>query len=311
MRVLKGVITLVALSFLYHEIFVRHNAFALLKEYRTTIQNIYPSLIIVALLMPINWLLESLKWKGLVSKSNLITTGQAARGVLMGVTLGLFTPNGVGEFAGRMWVVRTRYRQQAVSSSIVGSLSQLCITITIGGALIVFYASQLVADKWLITARVLAILTVIVGFLAYYKMPEIASKLVTRFKFLDRFEKFKTSITSFSKKALTKAYLFSLLRYAVFCTQLAILMFTVGGMNQSQLPMLIGLIPVYYYIQTIIPTVALSEIGVRGLILLFLFSGVLVESEVILISFLIWIINLIIPGLVGMYFLIRTRFLRK
>ncbi|MFT5512696.1 MAG: hypothetical protein ACI8SE_001094 [Bacteroidia bacterium] len=311
LRILKWVITVVALSFLYYEIFVHHNAFALFKEYQTTIRTVYPSLIIVALLMPINWLLESLKWRGLLTKTSDISVGQSIRGVLMGVTLGLFTPNGVGEFAGRMWVVQKRFRQQAVSSSIVGSMAQLCITITVGGALIVFYASQFVAKEWIVAARILAVLTVVIGLISYYKMPEIANKFVSRFKFFNRFEKFKESITSFTKKALTKAYVFSFLRYIVFCTQLAILLFAIGGMTPAQLPMLLGLIPVYYYIQTIIPTVALSEIGVRGLILLFLFSGFLVESEVILISFLIWIINLIIPGLIGMYFLIRTRFLGK
>ncbi len=44
------------------------------------------------------------------------------------------------------------------------------------------------------------------------------------------------------------------------------------------------------------------------MILLFLFSNILVDSDVIVVSFVIWIINLIIPGLFGLFFLAQTSF---
>ena len=261
--------------------------------------------------MPVNWLVESVKWRNLLSHTTELSTKTALKGVLMGVSLGLFTPNGVGEFAGRMWVVRNRFREQAVSSSIVGSLSQLCITITIGGALIVFFASQLIAQEWLLVAQLLALGTVVIGFVTYYKMPEIAGAVLSRINVFKRFSKFKDSMASFSKHALTEAYMLSLLRYLVFCAQLAILLVAVGDLDPLQAWKVIGLIPVYYYIQTLIPTIALSEIGVRGLILLFLLSDLMMESELILVSFLIWFVNLIIPGMVGLFFMVRTRFVKQ
>ena len=309
--IIKWLVALIALGFLYYEIFVRHQAVSLFNEYKHTVIQIWPSLLMVLLLMPLNWFIESLKWRRLLLNTTKISKYNAVKGVLMGVSLGLFTPNGVGEFAGRIWVVEKKYREQAVSSSIVGSLSQLCITITIGGALIVFFASQLIAKDWLLTAQILAGLTVLFGFYAYYKMPEIAGALLTRIKVFNRFGKFRDSMASFSKKALTKAYLSSLLRYVVFCTQLGVLIITVGGLSSKEAMLVVGLIPVYYYIQTIVPTVALSEIGVRGLIMLFLFSSILLESEVILISFIIWIVNLIVPGLIGLVFLAQNKFRNK
>jgi len=310
-RIVKWFVALLALSFLYYEIFVKHQALLLFKDYRQTVIEIWPSLLLVGLLMPLNWLIESLKWRRLLKSTTKISVYHSIKGVLMGVSLGLFTPNGVGEFAGRMWVVNKVYREQAVSSSIVGSLSQLCITITIGGALIVFFASQWIAETWLLTAQILATLTVLIGFYAYYKMPEIAGGVLSRIKVFSRFDKFRQSMMSFTKGALTSAYLSSLLRYAVFCSQLGILIVAVGDLTTGETLMVLGLIPVYYYIQTLVPTIALSEIGVRGLIMLFLFSSVLVESEVILISFLIWMINLIVPGVIGLIFLANNKFRNK
>lgn len=97
----------------------------------------------------------------------------------------------------------------------------------------------------------------------------------------------------------------------MFCSQLGILIYAIGEFEMYEVIGLVSLIPVYYYVQTIIPTVALSEIGVRGMIMMFLFSGVLMESEVLLISFLIWVINLIIPGLIGLLFLAKTKFVKQ
>jgi hypothetical protein len=309
-RVLKWLIAIVALAFLIYEIFVKHDAVALFSEYRETIKSTYPYLLIVLLLMPLNWFIEAAKWRKLLNDGNAISWLKAYKGVLMGISVGLFTPNGVGEFAGRMWVVGKDEREKAVSSSIVGSIAQLSITITIGGAFVVFFTSQILAAEWLLTAQVLATITIGIGLMAYYKMPQIAAALLSKFKFFNRFEKFKQSIQSVSTKALTEAYGFSLIRYIVFCTQLGILIYVIGGL-ENQVLLIMALVPVYYYIQTLIPTIALGEIGVRGFILLILFKDLLIESDVILISFLIWVINIIIPGLIGILFLSKIKMERR
>lgn len=296
--------------FLYYEIFVRHDAVALLKSYQSIFTSKFPSFLLVLLLMPVNWLLETIKWTRLFGNVNVLKPIKAFKGVLMGVALGLFTPNGVGEFGGRIWVVNKEHREQAISSSITGSLAQLCITITVGGGFVVFFISQFVASQWLLTAQVLGGFTIVFGVIAFYKMPRIVTSLLKRFPYFQRFDKFQSAMISYDRRALTEAYMWSLLRYVVFCTQLAILLITVGSVDHQYIVGLVCLIPVYYYIQTIVPTVALSEIGVRGMILLFLFSNILVDSDVIVVSFVIWIINLIIPGLFGLFFLAQTKFIK-
>src|SRR5688572_15786848 len=55
-------------------------------------------LLLVVLLLPVNWFLETAKWKKLVSVSEPITWKEAWSAVLAGLAIGSATPNRVGEF---------------------------------------------------------------------------------------------------------------------------------------------------------------------------------------------------------------------
>ncbi|MAJ89900.1 MAG: hypothetical protein CMD08_01295, partial [Flavobacteriales bacterium] len=63
---------------------------------------------------------------------------------------------------------------------------------------------------------------------------------------------------------------------------------------------------------SIIPTIAITEIGVRGSVALFFFG--LVSNNVVGIlsaTFVMWIINLVFPALIGMIFIFSLKFFRK
>ncbi|MBE9468956.1 MAG: hypothetical protein IMY72_11655, partial [Bacteroidetes bacterium] len=51
---------------------------------------------------------------------------------MSGVTVSIFTPNRVGEFGGRIFVLKRKNRVSAIFATIVGSFSQLIITIVVG-----------------------------------------------------------------------------------------------------------------------------------------------------------------------------------
>ena len=304
---MKWALAVLAISFLAYEMFIKRDAVSLLRSYRDIITHNMDVLLLVIALMPLNWLIDAVKWKWLLKPYAKLSVASAFRGVFMGITVGLFTPNGVGEFMGRLWVVSEDKREQAASTSIVGSMAQLAITITIGGACLVFYIGDFILPRYVIVNQVLAVATVVLGFFLYFKLPAIASGVLTRLPFLQRFSAFIASFKDFDLRSLGGAYVFAFLRYIVFCTQLALLLFALGELTLAGHWSLLFLIPVYYYVQALVPTVALSEIGVRGMILSFLFSPFLFESDVILVSFLIWVINLIIPGLIGLFFLLKAK----
>jgi len=59
-------------------------------------------LIFVIVLMPVNWFLESLKWKKLMKSFLNISIKDAIKAVLVGVSFGVVTPARLGEYGGRV-----------------------------------------------------------------------------------------------------------------------------------------------------------------------------------------------------------------
>ena len=80
------------------------------------------------------------------------------------------------------------------------------------------------------------------------------------------------------------------------------------------------IIAVTFFVMTIIPTIAITELGIRGSVSLFLigiyFGGPesvpqSITLGIIAASTSLWIINLTIPALIGAIFVLNLKFFRK
>ena len=89
----------------------------------------YFTIIVVIFMMFINWFLEALKWKFLINKIEEISLMTSIRAVFSGITVSTFTPNRIGEYAGRVFCLEKGDRIKAVLITIIGSMSQLFNTI--------------------------------------------------------------------------------------------------------------------------------------------------------------------------------------
>ena len=87
---------------------------------------------LVVLMMLLNWFLESLKWRFLISKIERVTIKRSVRAIFSGITVSAFTPNRVGEYAGRVFCLDKGDRIQAVLITVIGSMAQLITTIVFG-----------------------------------------------------------------------------------------------------------------------------------------------------------------------------------
>ena len=96
----------------------------------------------------------------------------------------------------------------------------------------------------------------------------------------------------------------------VFTTQFFILL-QVFGVDVSYIDAII-LATVMLFVISVIPTIAITEIGVRGSVALFLFGLVSANTVGILSStFVMWTINLLLPALIGTIFIFTLNFFRK
>ena len=144
----------------------------------------------VVALPPPNLALEALKWHELTRSFTKISFWRKFKAVLAGNTIGIFTPNRVGEYGGRLLFVEEGQGWKAVISTVVGSMAQLLVLLSaglLGG--IYFYNRFLEPQPYLVPvalslgASFLALL-----FFAYFNI-DMAVVLAKRIPFLQRFKK--------------------------------------------------------------------------------------------------------------------------
>ena len=96
---------------------------------RTILEKGLSLLLLVVAMMFVNWGLEARKWQLLVSPLEKVPFMRAFSAILSGVTLSVNTPNRIGEYGGRILYLENRNKLKAIAATIVGSYSQLIITI--------------------------------------------------------------------------------------------------------------------------------------------------------------------------------------
>ena len=89
-------------------------------------------IVFLLLLVCINWGIESVKWYVLVKRVQPVSYFTAYKAVLSGVSLSLFVPNGIGDYAGRLVYMQQGNRLKSVTLTLVGSMAQLIITLSCG-----------------------------------------------------------------------------------------------------------------------------------------------------------------------------------
>lgn len=89
-------------------------------------------LLAAVLLMPLNWLLESIKWRGLLREYWPATWPEVWRAVLAGISVSLATPNRIGEYGGRLLVLPAERMGAVVWTTLVGSLCQWLVFLLLG-----------------------------------------------------------------------------------------------------------------------------------------------------------------------------------
>ena len=280
--------------------------------------------VVLVLLMFLNWGIESLKWKLLINQAEEVSFITSYEAVLGGLAASVFTPNRVGEFVGRVFILKKTDPLKAILLTIVGSFSQLMVTIVLGTmAYLVFaprYLTSLMYDStWLVSgfSFTLVILSLIAIFTFFNISVLHRISILIPEKYSTRIRSSVDAMADCPKPLLLKAVLLSALRYLVFSTQFY-LAIRLMDMDFTILQCMM-VVPVIYLVLAAIPTMALTELGVRGSVSVFLFGlltgpGVL-DAEatlaVVSASTLIWLLNIAFPSLLGVLVIFRLKFFRR
>ncbi|MDX1478141.1 MAG: lysylphosphatidylglycerol synthase transmembrane domain-containing protein [Saprospiraceae bacterium] len=259
---------------------------------------------IAILLMPVNWLLETAKWRLLMRPSYRVAWWQGIRAIAGGIALSLFTPNRIGEYGGRILFVPARYNWRAIVASLTGSFSQNLVHWSCG-LLAGWYLLSRSVELPVALGRGIEILAPVMCILllvVYAHIPRIgaAVKGYTRPRWLRRFWESGGHLERISREELWLAGLFSLCRYLIFSTQFVLLLVYFGV--AVPLDWLIAGVALMYLMQTSVPLPPFVDLLARSEVAILLWSAYAVnELTVLAASFFIWIINLLIPAFLGLF----------
>lgn len=275
---------------------------------------------LVVILMMANWSCEALKWRVLIGHIQRISFLTAFKAILSGlsVSVAMNTPNGSGEYFGRILYIKKGNRIRAITLTFVGSISQLIVTMSLG-TLGLF----LLRDKFsgatndtihlslsIINSIVFSSIAITVSLIGIYFELSWLVKLLEKIPIVSKYSFFIKKLEEFKRRELLKVLLISALRYCVFVVQYLLLLqlFNVG----INIATAFWLITIMFLALAIVPTIALAELGVRGKISIFLFGAFSTNTLGILFTAsAIWLINLVVPALAGSLFILGIKLFRN
>jgi hypothetical protein len=263
-----------------------------------------PMFWLALLFMPLNWALETLKWKRLMKPLEWLSFGKAARAVLAGCSVTMFTPNRVGEYGGRMLFIRSENRIPSISVTMIGGLNQLLITCWMGLIALPFFYRQveLPIDSalhiwmqslgWAVVLIASIFLT-----LALFRVSWISEKL-SGISLLVKPLHHLARASDYRPKQMLIVLMLACFRYIVFIFQYYLLLRAMGvELSLSQgLPVL----AVFYLLMTWAPTIGFTELPLRSVMavwLIGLFSTNAMGIQAA--SLCIWLVNLALPAILG------------
>ena len=331
---IRAAIILLTFGFIYKEIFYERDFESIIDAFKNIFgeSNFYIYFIIVIILMFVNWGVETIKWQYLIRKIEKVSFFKAYEAVLSGVAVSSFTPNRIGDYFGRVFVLEKANRIEGIFITLIGSIAQFFVmtfTGTIALAIIVIqfredlmsYLSISEQGFYLIYAGLGIIATLIFSFLILLFLNVSVITDFTNYLLKDRFSKLKYYLrvfTFYKSSEIFKVLGLSFLRYLIFSIQFYILL----RMFMIPIPFFQGMviITVVFLIMTFLPTIAIVELGIRGSVSLYFFGlffaktgiqNIDYEVGTLAASSTLWLINIAVPALMGAIFVFNLKFFRK
>lgn len=269
-------------------------------------------------LMPVNWAIESYKWYVLANRLQPLSFVKAVESVLSGLSLSLNTPNRIGEYGGRVLYLQPSHRLKGVALTVTASIAQLCITLLLGwvGLLLwkplltgATFGTGVVSDMLYTSFQYLLLLCTVLTFVFYFRMQWL-TRLLRRAPVVKKTFSFMRVWEELSNRLLLRLLWLSFVRFGVFALQYLLLWNALG----ADMPLWQGFwgVALMFVIMAAIPTFAIAELGIRGKVALAV--GALLSSNTLALlagTVGMWLLNLVLPALVGSVFLLTLKLFRE
>jgi len=272
--------------------------------------------ILVFVLMFVNWSLEALKWKISVQGVQPVSFFRSLKAIFSGVSFSVTTPNRTGEYLGRVLYMDDGNRLKVISLTILGSISQLLVTILFGllGLLILRPGiTNMHLSSWMEWIKDLGIIG---ASLAFVVLTVFYFRIGWLVKWIDKIPAIKKYIWLINELEKTDTTLLmrllsiSLLRYLVFATQY-FLLFRFFGVEVNWWQGFWAT-AIVFFVMAITPTIELFEVVKKMYVTKEIFAIFTVNTLAIgFVTTTIWCINLVIPAAIGSLLILGIKFFKK
>lgn len=251
----------------------------------------------ILLLSILNRYFEILKWQNLASYIKPISVSEATKQVLAALTAGIFTPNGVGEYAGKVLYYKKTETKQVVFLNLMCNGVQMVLTVFFG----IFGLLYFNAQYNVITTETVIILFVILIliFTLLFSVKKLTIKGYSIEKLIHKINKIPKSIHK-------KNIFLAVCRYVVFSHQYYFL-FLAFDVDLPYLTLMAAITSVYFLASSL-PTFQFLDFAVKGGVSIYIF-GILGVNEwiVIFITTLMWFLNVVIPVIFGSFYVLNYK----
>jgi hypothetical protein len=265
-------------------------------------------LVLALILAPVNLLFESLRWRTAMAQHPSVPIAEAWKTVLTGITIGFITPGRIGDYLGRAIAQPARPTETMTSTWIAG-LCQNWVNLFFGltGMTYLYYRLSI---SYFIPVLAVALVLLILGSILLFKdswrdgLIRITYGLVKKYlKFIKIPDYVLTQKQEFPR---LKLFLLSALRYLIYGSQYILVAKAFGILAPANL--LICIISATLMIQSMIPLPFIAGLLTRAQISVLLWGLIGIDfDKALTVSFVIWMINLLLPSLLGLRYVIMLK----
>lgn len=257
-------------------------------------------------LIPVNWGIESYKWKLITAPIEKISYKKATQSVYSGVCVGNLAPGRATEFLGKIIFFLPENRAQITVIHFLNGMFQLSVTILTGLSALVIQLNSFAGEYSIIAwaAGSISVLLLLIFIFCLYKIDWILNLVSARLGKENHVADFKYQL---GHGLILRVFGLSVFRFAVFFCQMLLLMYLFHP-DLLSVHLLIS-VALYFLLTTVIPMFSLLEGAIRAAIALVVFrdSG-MAAPALALSSVLLWMVNIIIPSIYGYMILLKQNF---
>ncbi|WP_208022806.1 lysylphosphatidylglycerol synthase domain-containing protein [Flavobacterium jejuense] len=264
----------------------------------------FKAILILILFSITNWVLEIFKWQNLVSYFKEITFFESSKQSLGSLTASIFTPNRIGEYGAKILFYSKEQAKKILFLNFISNSSQMATTCFFGILGIILLSIKKTETMLWVHFKIKTVYFIFFILFILIVFLIIKYKKVSIYGF--SIEKLIRKIKQFPSNIMMTNFQLSTMRYLVFSHQFYYLLVIFN----CEIPYstALSLIFTLYFIASLLPSIHFMDVAIKGGVAVYLFSKFDInEWKIVMITSIMWFFNLVIPVVIGSYFVLRFK----